>query len=104
MAKIKMDNIADELAEGAGISKRKAKDYVRFVFQAMTDHLACGDEVMIASFGKFGTAVYAARKARNVRTGDTIKVPAKYRIKFEMSRALLDSFNQSPGGAEDDDE
>ena len=103
MARIKMDDIADELAKAAGISRRMAGDYVRFVFQSVTDHLACGDEVMIASFGKFETAVYAARKARNVRTGDTIKVPAKHRIKFEMSRALLDEFNRA-AGAEDYDE
>ena len=104
MAKIKLDNLADELAESAGISKRRAKAYAQFLFQAMTEHLASGDEIMIASFGKFETSVYAARKARNVRTGDTIRVPAKHRIKFEMSRSLLDSFNRVSSDPDDYDE
>ena len=104
MAKLKLDDIADELAASAGLSKRAAKAYTDFVFKSITAHLADGDSVMIASFGKFDTAVYAARKARNVRTTTTIQVPAKHRIKFEMSRTLLDAFNSAKAGIEDYDE
>ena len=105
MAKVKLDDIAGELAESAGLSKKMARSYADFVFKSITQHLAQGDPVMITGFGKFDTAVYAARKARNVRTGGEIRVPVKHRIKFEMSRALLDDFNKAPdGGIENYDE
>lgn len=98
-----MDQIADELAEAAGISKKMAKGYAKFVFDAITQHLADGDTVTVGSFGKFDTAVYAARTGRNVRTGETLTVPPRHRIKFEMSRSLLQAFNDT-GGAEDYDD
>lgn len=105
MGKLKLDDIAGELADSAGLSKKMARQYTDFVFKSITQHLAQGDSVVISMFGKFETQVYAARKARNVRTGGEVRVPAKHRIKFEMSRALLDSFNAGPeGGIESYDE
>ena len=97
MAKKNLDDIAEELATSAGLSRKLAKIYARFVFDAITDHLANGDSVVIGSFGKFDAQVYAARKARNLATGAMMSVPAKHRIKFEMSRTLLAEFNGSKG-------
>ncbi len=104
MARKNLDDIAEELSASAGLSKKLAKIYARFVFDAITDHLANGDSVVIGSFGKFDTQVYAARKARNLKTDSEIVVPAKHRIKFEMSRALLDAFNSTGGQPESYDE
>lgn len=104
MAKIKIDDLAAELSDSAGISKKLAKIYVQYVFEDITKHLADGDEVVISSFGKFDTAVYAARTGRNIHTGEKLRVPAKHRIKFEMSRALLKAFNAETDSAEEYDE
>lgn len=100
MGRIKIDDIAEELAESAGISKRLSKLYAKALFSSIVDHLADGDEVMIGSFGKFETAVYAARAGRNIQTGEKLTVPAKHRIKFEMSRSLLKAFNSGAAGTE----
>ena len=70
MAKIKIDDIAGELAASAGISRKLAKIYAQYIFEDIVRHLANGDEVVISSFGKFETAVYAARSGRNIRTGE----------------------------------
>lgn len=94
MAKINSSDISLALADEMGLSKAAAKIYTDFIFQNMIEHIENGDEVNIKMFGKFKMDVTAPRTGRNVRTGEVVSIPAKHKIKFEMSRVLSRRYNQ----------
>ena len=47
-----------------------------------------GDKVSIAAFGSFEPTTRAARKARNMKTGEIIDVPETKAVKFKAASAF----------------
>lgn len=109
MAKLNSSDIAAELAERMGISKTAAKTYTNFIFESILSHVENGDEVSISRFGRFRMAVTAPRNGTNVHTHEAQVIPAKTRLKFEMSRWLKGVYDRGDkaegmaGGDEDAD-
>jgi nucleoid DNA-binding protein len=68
--------------------KKEAKNAVNTVFDTIKKTLKKGDKVSIFGFGTFSVVKSAARKARNPRTGETLKVKAKKRPKFKAGNGL----------------
>lgn len=95
MAKINSSDISLELAREFGLAKSVAKAYTNYIFNCMCKHLEDNDEVNIKMFGKFKMDITAPRNGRNINTGEHIIIPAKYKIKYEMSRALTARYNQT---------
>lgn len=93
LAKINGSNISAELAEAMGISKSAAKAYTDFIFESIKKHVENNDDVNITKFGKFKLSITAPRKGRNIHTGENVKIPAKNKITFEMSRLLSQTYN-----------
>lgn len=110
MAKLNSSDIALELSERMGISKTAAKSYTDFVFESILDHMEKGDEVSISRFGRFRMVATAPRNGVNVHNGQKIRIGAKTRIKFEMSRWLKNLYDSADepraaaGEGGDDDE
>lgn len=50
-----------------------------------------GDRVMIVGFGTFSAGKRKARKGRNPRTGEAIKIPAHKTPRFTAGKALKDA-------------
>jgi DNA-binding protein HU-beta len=63
------------------------------VFRSISDAAQAGEEVSIFGFGKFRVAERGARKGRNPQTGETIKIAASKRLKFEPARAMKTALN-----------
>lgn len=61
--------------------------FVAFLADAMSD----GSEVSYPNLGKFQVKEQAARTARNPHTGETINVPAKRVVKFQISKPLKEA-------------
>ena len=93
MAKINSSDIAIELADAMGLSKSSAKAYSDFVFGTIKSHIEKGDEVSISNFGRFKMKVTAPRTGRNIHTGESVNIPARHKISFEMSRALKKAYD-----------
>lgn len=106
MAKIHINDIADNLADEMGLSRSAAKTYTEFVFKRLREYVENGDEVNISMFGKFKMTITAPRKGLNVRTKERIDISAKHKITFEMSRKLQQIYNEAgrpkAGGGEED--
>ena len=49
-----------------------------------------GEEVKVVGFGKFSLAHRKERTARDIRTGEPVKVPARDVAKFKASKNFLD--------------
>lgn len=55
------------------------------VLQSVRDLLKNGDRLTIHSFGSFTSKLAKPRRARNIKTGESILVPARRQVKFRAS-------------------
>ncbi|MGP1478899.1 MAG: HU family DNA-binding protein [Capnocytophaga sp.] len=86
--------LIDAIVEASGLSKVDAKKAVEAFFTSVETALKKGDKVSIVGFGSWSVADKEARDARNPRTGEIIKVPAKKVVKFKPGAELSDAVNQ----------
>ncbi|MEJ6012196.1 HU family DNA-binding protein [Novosphingobium aquae] len=87
------NDIADRVAEAAGLSKADARKAVDGVFAAITDAAAKGDEVSINGFGKFKVKDSPAREGRNPATGAAMTIAASKKLGFAAAKAVKDRLN-----------
>jgi len=70
-------DLINELSRKVGLSKKAANDTIDTLLKTVTKSLKKGEKVTFVGFGTFSVRKRAARKARNPRTQQIIKVPAK---------------------------
>lgn len=72
------------------LSKAEAKRTVERVFDAITAGIKAGKDkgYTIGGFGTFKVGKRAARKGRNPRTGEEIKIKASKTLRFKPAMAL----------------
>jgi DNA-binding protein HU-beta len=88
----KSDLIAT-VAEKAGLTRSQAAGAVEGAIDAIVECLKKGDEVRLVGFGTFQVVKRAAGVGRNLRTGETIKIPASKSPKFKAGQVLKDAIN-----------
>jgi DNA-binding protein HU-beta len=88
----KSDLIAT-VAEKAGLTRAQASGAVEGAIEAIVESLKKGDEVRLVGFGTFQVVNRAAGVGRNLRTGETIKIPASKSPKFKAGQVLKDAIN-----------
>jgi len=76
------------VAKDAGLTKVQAEKAVKSTFDNIADAMSKGENVTLIGFGTFSVYKRAARKGKNPRTGETIKIPAKQAVKFKAGKAL----------------
>jgi nucleoid DNA-binding protein len=83
-------NKGDLVSELAKVvtTKKEAQAAVDCVFSTITNALKKKDTVSLAGFGTFKVTKRKARKARNPRTGEEIKIKAKNVPKFVPGKGL----------------
>lgn len=88
----KSDLIA-AVADKAGLTKAQASAAVEATIDSIIDTLKGGNEVRLVGFGTFQVVERAAGVGRNLRTGETIKIPASKTPKFKAGQVLKDAIN-----------
>jgi len=88
---VRKNDIVDNVAVAAGLTKADAGRAVDAVFDSITDALRNGDEVRLVGFGTFDIAERAASKGRNPRTGEIIDIGASRRPRFKAGKSLKDA-------------
>lgn len=81
------------LAAKAELSKKDAEKALGAFVDVVTEALKNGDKVQLVGFGTFESKARPARKARNPRTGEEIKIKASKAASFKVGKALKDSIN-----------
>lgn len=71
-----------------GLTKDQATKAVDTVLDTITESLKGGDGVQFTGFGQFVVVDKPARTARNPKTGESVKVPAKQVVKFRAGSGL----------------
>ena len=83
---------SDLIAKLAEVHPRlRAKDAelaVKVILDALSTTLTRGGRVEIRGFGSFGLNYRPPRQGRNPKTGDKVKVPAKYVPHFKAGKEL----------------
>jgi DNA-binding protein HU-beta len=93
MATLNKSDLAGELSHESGLSNSDAKLAIEKLFELIAGHLANGDEVNVAGFGKLTVSERAARQGRNPQTGETIQIAASQTPKFSPAGALKTAVN-----------
>ena len=81
-----INNVSDVVS-----TKKEAKAAVDCIFSSITKALKKSDTVSLVGFGTFRVNKRKARKGRNPRTGEEIKIKAKKVPKFVAGKALKDA-------------
>jgi DNA-binding protein HU-beta len=89
----KSDLIA-AVAEQASLTKAQANAAVEAMIDSIVATLKSGGEVRLVGFGTFQVVDRAAGVGRNLRTGQTIKIPASKTPKFKAGQVLKDAVNK----------
>ena len=87
-------DIINKLAEANKITKKAATEYVDDIFAIIADGIKDEGKVEIFGFGKFETAIRAAREGVNPRTGETLSIPERKGIRFKPASGMKDAVNQ----------
>ena len=81
------------VAEKAGLDRKSAEKAVTATFEAIKLALIEGDKVQVLGFGTFENRTRAARKGRNPRTGEEIKIKPSKLPSFKAGKGLKDAVN-----------
>lgn len=73
---------------GADTSKRAATDAVTAVLDAIAKGIKKDKAVQLIGFGTFKVTKRAARKGRNPKTGEPMKIKASKSVRFSPSTTL----------------
>jgi DNA-binding protein HU-beta len=86
-------DIVDKIADTASLTKKQAAEAFDAVFDNIVKQLKKGERVQVPGFGSFSVSKRAARKGRNPKTGETIKIKASKAARFKMGKELKESLN-----------
>ncbi len=81
------------MAAKTGETKKSAEANLNAFTEAVAEALVKGEKVQLVGFGSFETRKKAARKGRNPRTKEEIKIPASKAPAFKAGKALKDMVN-----------
>lgn len=83
--------LIDKIANNASITKKAAGLSVNTMIDEITKALKKGHRVPLVGFGTFMVRRSKARKGRNPRTGEEIKIKARKRPVFKAGKSLREA-------------
>ena len=86
-------DLVERVAAEHELTGRFARELVDGIFDMITSAVQKGEEVSLFGFGTFKVAERAARKGRNPRTGEAVKIAASKTVRFKPATALKSSLN-----------
>jgi len=85
------EELIEKVASGSGLSKADASKALNTIIDSITAALKKGKKVSLVGFGSFSISKRKARKGRNPRTGETIKIPAAKVPKFTTGKGFKEA-------------
>lgn len=92
------EELVQAVSSITSMPKNASLEAVDAVFEAIEESLISHEDVTIAGFGKFVAKYQKARDARNPKTGESIKVPARFSVKFSPSSILKTQLRSNSWG------
>jgi len=86
-------NLIDEVHKEHGGSRAGAERVVELVLSTVREQVKAGKKVSLAGFGIFTSKDVKGRVGRNPRTGESVKVAARTKIKFAPAKSFKEFVN-----------
>jgi len=83
--------LVEKLSKDAGITKAQAETTIKSFAEAVAKTAKKDGKLTLVGFGTFSLAKRKARKGRNPKTGESIKIKASRSVKFTAGKNLKDS-------------
>jgi len=80
--------IVKAIAAKTGLTQAQAKEAVQETLNAMIEQLSRAGRLELRNFGVFEVRKRRARTARNPRTGESVKVPARKVVVFKPGKLM----------------
>ena len=87
---MKKTDLVNEVAK-ATLTKKEAAEAIEIFLSIIKKTLKKRDKVFISGFGTFSIVKRKARKGRNPKTGEAVKIAAKFTPKFKPARAFKEA-------------
>ncbi len=87
-------DIANEVYEKVGISKKEASQIMEIILETIKGVLRKGETVKIAGFGNFVIRSKRPRKGRNPKTGEEIGITPRKVVTFRPSQVFKKYVNR----------
>jgi len=86
--------LIEKMAKDANISKAAAGEALNSMVDSVVKSVKKGNKVTLVGFGTFSVSKRKARKGRNPRTGEEIKIKASKTPKFTAGQAFKTAVNK----------
>lgn len=86
--------LAKLLSKNFELSNSQSNEIIKYILETIKTSLTKNKPVAFIGFGTFSVKKRPARKGRNPRTGEAIKIPARKVIRFSVGKALKDKINK----------
>jgi integration host factor subunit beta len=87
-------DLVEKVAKEADMTKKDAEKLVEIIFDSIVSTLNEGEKIELRGFGSFRVRERNARKGRNPKTGEAVKIPAKRVAYFKPGKDLKDLINK----------
>lgn len=86
-------NLIDEVHKEHGGSRAGAERVVDLVLNTVKEQVKDGNKVSLAGFGIFNSKQVKGRVGRNPRTGESVKVAPRTKVKFTPAKGFKEFVN-----------
>jgi len=87
------DHLVRSIGNRLGISKFESLRIVESVLETVKTSLSNGEDVLVSGFGKFTVRKKAARRGRNLQTGEDLPLGPRRVITFKCSPVMRNRIN-----------
>ncbi|SBS32171.1 Integration host factor subunit alpha [Marinomonas spartinae] len=88
MGSLTKADLAENLVDSIGLSKKDAKDLVEGFFDVIRESLVERQQVKLSGFGNFEVREKSQRPGRNPKTGEEIPITARTVVTFRPGQKL----------------
>ena len=89
-----LQDLIDAIATRRGVSKKRAEQYIRTLFEVVREGLLTDKFVKIKGFGTFKLVTVSERESVNVNTGERIQIESHTKVSFVPDITLKDVINR----------
>lgn len=93
MKNLNKKDLVNQVANLADLTKKDTKLALDAFFDVLVGVISDGASVTVAGFGKFTPRVRAARKGRNVHTGESIDIGERKVVSFKAGKTFKNILN-----------
>ncbi len=86
-----LGDLIEGVATDTGQPKTVVEAVVRSALEQIEGTVSKGETVNLVGFGRFEVYHRSARRGRNLRTGESLRIPATKAVRFKVGKRLRDA-------------